>query len=293
MNPHRFTIGAHYENEKGPFKVLLIKGDSMLIEWDSGERITTLVALQEKILARMEKEANAPAGSKEKSSPVWMGRTFNGLLSVDFKESVEGTHWRSREQLGGAVTRQLESPIPFNSWSIYRRPEIHWAAIDRYRADDAWMQSKFFIHLSEDSGIYGFYIERSNKPADTSVDWLTFLNWLAKESNVAWLHQTLASNGMWIFDPYPNLETAFNQSIRAQEGGWLVDTLGSPSESIKICQLANHLATVREEKWLNLMIGRKRPKNELLAAGISVAVEFADDFNTLMPLYHNKEVSHL
>ena len=292
MNPHRFTVGANYENEKGSFKVLVIKGESMLIEWDSGERITTPIVLQAKILTRMEKEASAPADRKGTTSPVWMGRTFAGLLAEDFKDSVEGTRWRSREQLGGAVTRQLASPVPFNSWSIYRRPEIHWAVIDRYRADAAWLQAKFFIRLAEDSGTYGFYIERSNAPADARVDWLSFLNWLAVESNVAWLHQTLTSSGMRIFDPYPNLEAAFNRSIRPQEGVWLVESPGSASEIIATHKLAGHLAAVEEGKWLNLVIGRKHPASELLSSGISVAAEIAADFNTLLPIYLNKEPSY-
>lgn len=292
MNPHRFTVGANYENEKGSFKVLAIKGESMLIEWDSGERITTPIALQERILTRMEKEANAPAIRKGTASPVWMGRTFAGLLAEDFKDGVEGTRWRSREQIGGAVTRQLVSPVPFNSWSIYRRPEIHWAAISRYRSDDTWLQSKFYIRLAEDSGTYGFYIERSNESAEARVDWLSFLNWLAVESNVAWLHQTLASKGIWIFDPYPKMEAAFNRAIRAQEGSWLVEAAGSAAESIEILKLADHLAAVKEGKWLNLVIGRQRPARELLSSGISVALEIAADFNTLMPMYLNKVPSN-
>jgi hypothetical protein len=245
--------------------------------------------LQEKILTRMEKEANAPAVQKGSASPIWMGRTFAGLMAEDFKDGVEGTRWRSREQLGGAVTRHLASPLPFNSWSIYRRPEIHWAAIDRYRGDDAWLQSKFYIRLAEESGTYGLYIERSNEPADARVDWLSFINWLAIESNVAWLHQTLASNGLWIFDPYPNMEAAFNRSIRAQEGSWLIEAPGSTAEIIELGQLSKHLADVQEGKWLNLVIGRQLTASELLTSGVSVAAEIAADFNTLMPLYLNKE----
>ncbi len=287
MSTHHFTVGSSHENEKGTFKVLVIKGESMLIEWDSGERITTPIALQEKILTRMEKEANAPADRKGTSSPVWMGRTFNGLLAGDFKSDVDGTHWRSREQLGGAVTRQIDSPVPFNSWSIYRRPEVHWAAIGRYRADDAWVQSKFFIRLSEDSAVSGFYIERSDNPDDPRVDWLSLLNWLAVESHAAWLHQTLTDNGMLISDPYPEFEGAFNRSIRPVQGGWLVEAPGSASKSIQLPALSDHLSAVKEGKWLNLIIGRTRPANELVASGVILAVEIAADFNALLPLYLN------
>jgi hypothetical protein len=48
---------------------------------------------------------------------------------------------------------------------------------------------------------------------------------------------------------------------------------------------------VKEGKWLNLVIGRQRPASELLSSGISVALEIATDFNTLLPIYLNKEPS--
>lgn len=288
MNPHRFTVGETYENEKGSFKVLVIKGESMLIEWDSGERITTSIALQEKILTRMEKEANAPAGQNGTASPEWMGRTFNGLLVEDFKDGVEGTHWRSREHLGGAVTRQLASPMPFNSWSIYRRPEIHWAAIGRYRAGHPSLQSKFFVRLQPESGLYGYYIERSNDRKESRADWLNFLNWLAVTSHIDWLHHLLQRTGMWIFDPYPEWEGAFARSIRPTKAGWLAEGPGSKSETIALAALSAYLEAVDEGEWLNLLIGRQRPSKELVSAGLNVALEIAADFNELLPLYLNK-----
>lgn len=288
MNPHRFTVGANYENEKGSFKVLVIKGESMLIEWDSGEQITTPIALQEKILTRIEKEANAPANLKGAASPVWMGRTFTGLQAEDFKDGVEGTHWRSREQLGGAVTRQLASPVPFNSWSIYRRPEIHWAAIGRYRADDAWVQAKFFIRLQEEIGLYGFYIERSNNRTESRVDWLNLMNWLAVEDHLNWLHQLLKETGMSIFDPYPEFELAFNRSIRPKGKGWIVEYPDSSKKALEKAKLASHLTEIDDNAWLNLVIGFRRPKEEFLAQGVNVAIEIAEGFNHLLPIYANR-----
>lgn len=289
MNSHRFTVGSSYENEKGTFKVLAIKGESMLIEWDSGERITTSVALQERILNRIEKEANAPAGRKGAASPVWMGKSFAGLQHGDFKDNVDGTHWRSREQLGGAVARLIESSAAFNSWSVYRRPEIHWAAIGRYRVDAPWVQAKFFIRLSDESAIFGYYIERSDNPDDPRVDWLSFLNWLAAKSHTAWLHQTLTGNGMRIFDPYPQFEGAFNRSISPVQDGWLMEAPEVAPKTIDLNSLADHLTAVKEGKWLNLLIGRVRPANEIIASGTNVAGVIATDFNTLLPLYLNKD----
>ena len=260
----------------------------MLIEWETGERITTPIALQEKILTRMEKDVSASTGKATRTSPAWMGRTFAGLSAGDFKGDVDGTHWRSREQLGGAVTCQTDSPVPFNSWPIYRRPEIHWASINHYHTDDAWVQSKFYIRLQEDSAIYGFYTERSNDPGEARADWLSFLNWLVVKSHADWLHQTLMDRGMWIFDPYPEADSAFNRSIRPRKGEWFVEGHGARTNRIAISELANYLSAVEEGKWLDLLVGRQRPANELVSAGVNVAVEIAADFNVLLPVYLNK-----
>jgi hypothetical protein len=126
MNNHRFEVGGTYENEKGPFKVIALKGDLMRIEWDGGEQLVAKIALQESIQARLEREVRARTAGTTGSSPTWMGRSFTGLLASDFSDDVTGTHWRSREQLGGAVTRLLAPPEPMNSWSIYQRPDVHW-----------------------------------------------------------------------------------------------------------------------------------------------------------------------
>ncbi len=99
-----------------------------------------------------------------------------------------------------------------NSWSIYRRPEIHWATISRYRAEKAWLAAKFFIRLDEESGTFGYYIERSNEKTDSRVDWLNFLNWLADENHVTWLHKTMQSQGMSISDPYGGSEQALRRT---------------------------------------------------------------------------------
>ena len=189
------------------------------------------------------------------------------------------------------MTRQMVSPVPFNSWSIYRRPEIHWASIGRYRADNAWVLAKFFIRLKEELGLYGFYIERSKDRTESRVDWLSFLNWLAVESQAMWLHQSLADCGMWIFDPYPDFDGAFARSICPRGAGWLVEQPGSKSEIVATFALSDYLAAVEEGKWLNLMIGRQRPANEMVSAGVNIALEIAADFNALLPVYLSRAPS--
>jgi len=225
MTDHRFKVGSTYENEKGSFKVLEIQGEWMLAEWDDGGQLKTKVGLQEKIQERLEREAIQPKTGGTRKAPDWMGRSFNGLQAADFQDGVTGTHWRSREQLGGAVAKLIDAREPMNSWSIYRRPEIHWAAISRYRSEESRLEAKFFIRLDEESGTFGFYVERSNEPAASRVDWLNFLNWLADENHVTWLHQTMQSQGMSISDPYGGTEQAFRRTIDPDGKKWRVTLL--------------------------------------------------------------------
>jgi uncharacterized Zn finger protein len=55
MNPpaeFEFTVGEKYENEKGPFKVMSIEKDEMLIRWANGEEAQTSIEFQGRIQAR-------------------------------------------------------------------------------------------------------------------------------------------------------------------------------------------------------------------------------------------------
>jgi uncharacterized Zn finger protein len=70
MNPpaeFEFTVGEKYENEKGPFKVMSIEKDEMLIRWSNGEEAQTSIEFQGRIQARRQweksrqKETAAPA----------------------------------------------------------------------------------------------------------------------------------------------------------------------------------------------------------------------------------------
>jgi len=51
-----FEVGEKYENMKGVYEVLSIDKDVMQIRWGDGEEIKTSVSLQQRIIARMNKE---------------------------------------------------------------------------------------------------------------------------------------------------------------------------------------------------------------------------------------------
>jgi hypothetical protein len=49
----KFEVGGKYKNMKGPYEVISIHRDSMVIRWTSGTELATTVDLQKKIIERM------------------------------------------------------------------------------------------------------------------------------------------------------------------------------------------------------------------------------------------------
>jgi hypothetical protein len=56
MEAIKFAVGEKYENMKGVYEVLSIRGNNMRIRWESGEEINTTVSLQNQIIMRMRRE---------------------------------------------------------------------------------------------------------------------------------------------------------------------------------------------------------------------------------------------
>ena len=66
----RFVVGEKYENMKGTFEVIAIHRDQMDIRWENGEEISTPIALQQRIIERMqhEKEMEAEQEAQQKKA---------------------------------------------------------------------------------------------------------------------------------------------------------------------------------------------------------------------------------
>jgi hypothetical protein len=261
-----FKVGEHHENRKGVFEVLSIDGANMTIRWDTGEQTTSPIELQAKILRNMEKELLAGSTKKGYRAPKSSGELFTGLRREDFSVDVTGTHWRAREQLGGAVTRAMDVREPFDSWSIYRRAEVHWGSVTRYRLVPARLQTKFFARLNEQEVFFGLYVERSNKRSDNQDDWIRFRAWVGDPDNYRWLQQTLLSTG-----------TEFSFRYHAEKPSTFAAT-----------ELHSFLSSLRDDLWLNLFIGRTIPRDEAVAQGTRIGSTIADLFNILLPIYESK-----
>jgi hypothetical protein len=64
-----FEIGAIYENMKGPYEVISIRKNEMIIRWDNGNEIATTVDLQKRIIERMALEKEAKQRECQKKAP--------------------------------------------------------------------------------------------------------------------------------------------------------------------------------------------------------------------------------
>ena len=283
-----FRAGERYENRRGLFEVISIDGDSMRLRWDTGEEASTSVALQAKILANMDRELADGAAQKRGAVPRAFGEFFRGLQPADFAEDVTGTHWRSREQLGGAVTKLLDVREPYNSWSIYGRPEIHWASLTRYRLHHPSLQTKFFARANAAEILIGLYVERSNKESDNQDDWIKFGAWIAQPKNAVWLHETLRRSGSVITNPYSDWsDLSFYGTMTPMDGGYSWTRPGAPPVEFPLDQLAPVLTKLSTAHWLNLVLGRSIPKDAAVAESARIAATIADLFNALLPVYEN------
>lgn len=66
-NDFKFEIGSTYENMKGEYEVVSIKGESMVIRWTDGSEITTTTDQQKRIIERLDHERRVKEQEKEKA----------------------------------------------------------------------------------------------------------------------------------------------------------------------------------------------------------------------------------
>jgi hypothetical protein len=283
-----FQPGERYENRRGLFEVISVDENSMRIRWDTGEEIDTSVAFQAKILANMDREFAEASVQKRGKTPKSFGEYFRGLHAEDFAEDVTGTHWRAREQLGGAVTKLLDVREPYNSWSIYGRPEVHWASVSRYRLHHSSVQAKFLARVNAEEMLFGLYLERSNQTSDNQDDWVKFVAWVSKAQNATWLHETLLRSGSVITNPYNNWpDLAFYGTISPTSAGYSWNRPAKPESAFRPDQLGQTLGELSAEHWLNVVLGRTISKEVAVSEGARIAATIADLFNTLLPVYEN------
>lgn len=282
-NRFEFVVDEKYENEKGLFTVLSIHRSEMVIRWDSGEEIRTDIELQRNIQARrewekvqIEKEAQAALKKRKAGAKK---AAFEGFKETDFKNSASGTKWRGRNQLGGAVTNGLpESKFNMNSWAFANKPEMHWLDAVHHKRNSGDSRAKFFVRLNPDLLRYGFSIGQPSGESDTTRNWDNFMQWLEQEDNVAAVHDLALAHEMTISDKLGSGEKA----LAPVKGGWKV---GKAKKKHAIAKLADLIGELASDGELTLEISKQMEKKDAVAGGKGIAVDLAEVFSKLMPLY--------
>ena len=84
---------------------------------------------------------------------------FDGFCEADF-ETLEGSSWRGRDALGGALKQSMRALLgkDCQSWGVTRRVELHVAKKSQYDFYKPRLSAKLFVYSYEDLS-FGFYVE--------------------------------------------------------------------------------------------------------------------------------------
>ncbi len=285
--PIEFIVGETYENEKGPFEVLSIQRDAMVIKWESGESIETTVSFQRRIQERRrwerqmrEKKAAASSSKARRAAGRKPGSTFEGFRPEDFKKAISRTPWRSRSQFGGAVTTRLQSSrLKFNSWAAKRRNEVHWADSNHWKTKVVDYPAKFFARADQDTLAWGFYVERPETGREASPNWQTFMTWLRNDENDDWLRGMAREQGLVVYDAH---QRSFSGILTPQDEKWVSNEVTADAEQARVAAIID---TWPAESWIDLMIAKRISKDEAIERGQDMAADVAALFGLLFPLY--------
>jgi hypothetical protein len=281
----KFEVDGQYANEKGPFTVLSMNRDEMVIRWESGEQITTSVALQTRIAERrqwekMKREAEALAAEKSsKTGSAGKRADFAGFAFTDFKSSAARTTWRSRNQLGEAVTKKIDtSRLNLNSWAFGHKPEMHVQDVKHHGGAQPDYQARFFVRVDPQALHYGF---RVACPADTdtgAADWDACCDWLAQPENEHMVHTIAVEDKLTA----RNITGSGSEPLVASDNGWKTETGGTTSGEEA---LSAYLSGASESGPVDLELSATIEKSDAVADGIEIADTIARLFTKLLPLY--------
>lgn len=276
-----FNVDEQYENEKGVFKVVSISKNKMVIRWENGEEVSTDIELQQRIAERRQwEQSNQPVKSASpktvsKSGPSEKKNDFSGFLETDFKNTASKTTWRSRNQLGKAITQKINTPLfNFSSWAFGRQPEMHVMDIQHRQQGVDDFQAKFFVRLDEKLLYYGFRVARPGLTEGASPDWDAFMTWLTQAENEKMLHTIALNNHLRVFDAKGLLSILENKWPSVEN-----------EQQTDIRILTDHFTSVPETEPAVLELTVMIDKDIAKTSADGIADEIAQMFVQLLPIY--------
>lgn len=289
MAKHPFEVGKHYRTERGPYTVLRIEEPWMVIQYNADgrqqrDKITFFETVWERIEldADLEDEDERPRRTPPaRPAPVQptRGRQFHGLHPTDFQSGTAGTHWRGREDLGGALAASLShfSGRPFESHSVPRRPEVFVALPNHFSEHANWGYAKFFLRLNADEAFYGFWIEKGAEPDEHAPiwDWPAFLAAISAQPAL----QNKVAQAMQQFT------LQWRNDLSAPPNYPIAATTITPGDSLDWPTFLDALRTIPPAQHCDLYLGRTLDKEDALALTARLANDVAQVYFALLPLY--------
>jgi hypothetical protein len=289
---HPFTIGEKYRNRRGEYEVIGIDGDKITIRYSDGSVDLSSIEMQWRIIRNMEIDERIQLKSKQKKKPslrrVKTKADFEGLKDSDFQKGVGGTSWRGRAALGGLMAQALYDSTGYNfqSWSIYRKAEIHFALPDCYTEEHKQKSAKFRFKLNEEGARCGLYIEKSDKEMGDDWDWPRFMECLEKKQEVrASLEEAMAKHHFrWEMFCGENVELEAVMEMSENGLVWNDRKLNQTSP-VSWDQFVEHLNRFPDDEWLNLHLRTDIPKETAITRKLDLATLVADMLSPIAPLY--------
>ncbi len=297
-----FLIGEHYRNRRGPYEVVNINGDQMVIRYEDGTLLSTTVTQQRRIVLDMEYDARAAAigneskqkngdkGSRGGSSPPIRIKEahFEGFRDTDFQPGTADTTWRSRKALGGVLAQRLvqRTSCDFQSWSVPRWPWVHIARTSHYRRKVAGAHAdiRFEVWLDESKARFGLSIERgsaSDLEGPVIWDWFRFLPTLSQNEVVQQaVQKAMIEHGVILDIGFKKLA----QQVRWEENSLFWIESGERA-SITWSDVAQRLKVIDANAWVDVVMCRKLSKDDAIARGAAIVDDIIPVFLSLLPVY--------
>lgn len=296
MLKNPFKVGEQYANRRGTYEVIDSGEKQMTIRYEDGEVMKTPIRLQKRIVDNMQIEAQIAKQreraqqKKRRRASAKYGRQFDGLVENDFKDSVRGTSWRARTELGGLLARKLTelSGRPFKSRAVPRRPQVYVLHARTYDRKSSHNKAKFRFALNEERADYGLYLEKSWDQMDESWDWLRLLAALREQDTLREvLTHTMEQHDLRWLIRTKNHDDELEMAARVmiQDGQLVLEKDNNEPKQIDWDGFVELLESIPAEKWCNLYLMRSLPKEKAMALEDQIADEVAGVWNGLLPLY--------
>lgn len=308
---HPFQVGQNYRNREGEYQVIQLDDESMTIRYSSGEslgkEIRSDIAMQQRIWENLEieQEIEESDSQRAKTAPTRKRKrstrrkaSFAGFTESDFG-SLGGSSWRGKQALGGLLADYLrdQTGIPFQSWGVRRRLEVHIARPDKYDFGSPLPCAKLFVYTHEDLN-FGYYIETpEDDPMNGSPEkyehWNSFRDKLENRAAMqSVLLEPMLNHGLRMTDLYNSdpdsseFGGALQCEFQFREGSLQWHRNGTPNwESVEPQVMFDRISKLPEERWVDLHIFKTIPQDEAIAQGSSIIQPILETLRSLVPLY--------